>query len=149
MKFTKEEIALCKKIAEKHRKEIDEGDWVVLYWESKIGESWVFSVDHIERDDKTDKPICIKKWDGDHKMMSIGFDEVLLLWQISDCLEFFQERALYLDGLSQIDEEEYMCIICETDELGVVKNQASVKTLEGKTPLEALLKAVLAVLEEK
>ena len=36
IKFTKKEISLCKQVAEKHRKEIDEGDWGQINGETHL-----------------------------------------------------------------------------------------------------------------
>jgi len=62
MKFTKEEISLCKQVAEKHRKKIDWGEWALF--NDKI---------HLV----IDLPVN---------------EESIPLWTISDCLEFLKER---------------------------------------------------------
>jgi hypothetical protein len=122
MKFTKEEIIICKKIWERqHRKTIEYGDWLLN--EGGFAKVWPYRYN------------CKRT-------------DVIPLWQISDCLEFIFERGLYLLGLCQSDECEFSFGYCETDEMGIVKNEATIKEIYGKTPLEACLKAILAILEE-
>ena len=128
MKFTKEERSLCKQVAEKHRKEIEYGDW---YIDSRRKEGY-------------QTRLC--EYQGKQNFGKI-YSEFTPLWTISDCLEFLRERAFYLEGLCQIDECEFQCAISEMDDMGVVKH--SKKRFEGESELEACLKAVLAVLEEK
>ncbi len=124
MKFTNEEINLSKKVAGRHIKEVKYGEWYLL----------------------NDKPIlCAYANKGFHKYLEEK-DAIIPIWTISDCLEFLRERAIYLESLCQTDECEYMFAICERDDLGLVKG--ATRLFEGETPLEACLKAVLAVLEE-
>lgn len=120
MKFTKEEISLCKQVAEKYRKKIEYGDWFINI---KSG----------------DVPFLYQ--------YGCQYSGNFVLWTISDCLEFFKERAIYLESLCRTDECEYMCAISETDDLGLVRGTA--RSFEGETLLEACLKAVLAVFEEE
>lgn len=70
MKFTKEEISLCKQIAEKYRKEIKYGDW----YEFK-------------------GKIYLQAFKSEPKMSSTAVP----LWTISDCLEFLRERGYSLN----------------------------------------------------
>ena len=64
MKFTKEEIILCKQVAEKHRKFIEYGDW----YEFK-GKSYLKSISNS----------LTPAWH-------------IPLWTISDCLEFLRKK---------------------------------------------------------
>lgn len=110
MKFTKEEISLCKQVREKHRKEIKYGDW-------SLNEGGF-----------------VKVWPYRYNCKRI---ELIPLWQIPDCLEFLKGRFRKLR-------------VCSDDEFEVeywLKSGCYYQY--GKTPLEACLKAVLAVLEEK
>ena len=125
IEFTKEEISLCKQVAEKHRKDIEYGDW---YWSNSHN-----------------KPLIAIA--GGFKANEQKHFGVFKIWTISDCLEFLRERAFYLEGLCQVDECEYECDVSEMDDMGLVRHTK--RHFEGKTPLEACLKAVLAVLEEK
>ena len=123
MKFTKEEISLCKQVAQMWRKPIKYGDWFL----NKGG-------------------VYAKIWPYGHNCKRI---DVIPLWTISDCLEFLRDRALYLLGLNQSDECEFVCGFCEVDDMGMRIIDETAKWVEGTTPLEACLKAVLAVLEEE
>ena len=73
MKFTEEEISLCKKIAEKHKKPIEYGDW---YWDEGQKRTVICAVRlaHIE-----EAPYFIKN--------------CFPLWTISDCLDFLNKRG--------------------------------------------------------
>ncbi len=62
MDFTKEEISLCKQVAEKHRKELVYGDWFISY----------------------DGGIKLKAL----HQKGHRHEENIPLWTISDCLEF-------------------------------------------------------------
>jgi hypothetical protein len=118
-KFTKKEISLCRQVAEKHRKDIEKSD--MYFYQDEI---------HL--------------WSMPFKQTKdiVTTDEIIPLWTISDCLEFLRERCqdhvllIHDEG----DEKEWwlwMDEYTETQQVG-----------SGKTPLEACLKAVLAVLEE-
>lgn len=119
-KFTKTEKDLCKKIVEKERRRIDFCD----YYIDAENQVVTFKCPHIR----------------------VYLEGDVLLWQEHDCLEWLRERNLYLEGLDQTDECKYTCGICEIDEMG--PNILTVKWHEGKTPLEALLRTVLAVMEK-
>jgi len=131
IKFTKEEISLCKKVAKKHRKEIKYGDWYIsidsrMYlWLS----SSPFNKDFVNTCEPQNQA-----------------DKIIPLWTISDCLEFLRERNWCLYKLIEwLGGEKFQCsIINSSDNLG---GRNCFDRL-GKTPLEACLKAVLAVLEE-
>ena len=110
MKFTKEEISLCKQIAERHKKKIGYGDWYVNY----------------------DSKVRIKTFSG----KGYREEESMLLWTISDCLEFLGEK---FERLRFCDDGKVEVQIWLSD--GFYYHI-------GKTPLEACLKAVLAVIKE-
>ncbi len=116
MKFTKEEISLCKQIAKKYKKEIEYGDWFINI---KSG----------------DVPFLYQ--------YGCQYRGNFVLWTISDCLEFLKGR-------------NYDCILYSNSrqlhwylKFNIYPLASSMEILGGsKTPLEACLKAVLAVLEE-
>ena len=112
MKFTKEEISLCKQVLGGHKKEIEFGDW---YYETDLED--IFLCEEIN---------------GQYV-----FPNLIPLWTISDCLEFLKEK-FHILALRADDKFE-----CEL----YLKTHSCSEV--GKTPLEACLKAVLAVLEEK
>jgi len=156
IKFTKEEISLCKQIAEKHRKEIRQGDWIldsdnkpwlisgVELWKScRPGLENTITYD-LEPIDRTQEPIVVLEKEEIEKYPA--------LWTISDCLEFLREKGfLYIEISSpEVDElfgENWQVVIKHKD--GFPECSISYVIQYAKTPLEALLKAVLAVLEEK
>ena len=120
MKFTKEEISLCEQIAEKHIKKVKYGEWYLL----------------------NGKPIlCAYANEGFHKSLEAE-NKIVPLWTISDCLEFLRKKCqdhvlLIHDKEDDVEWFLWMDEYKETQQMG-----------KGKTPLEACLKAVLAVLEE-
>ena len=115
MKFTEEEISLCKQIAEKYKRRIEYGSWYINY----------------------DGDTRLKDFHG----MGYRDEESTPLWTISDCLEFLKEREW---RRQIIDKDGTGTAIKVYYDRGlqppIIKN--------GKTLLEACLKAVLAVLEE-
>lgn len=133
MKFTKTEIDLCRKIAGKHRKEINAGDWIE---DDLFGR--IFLVYRIVQ--KGFYLECVNKEDG---LVTRTKNLVIPLWTIEDCLEFLREKCkdhVFLSHDEDDDEEWYLWIdeYKETQQMG-----------KGGTPLEASLKAVLAVSEAK
>jgi len=139
VKFTKEEISLCRQVAEREKKEINGGDWVI----TTIGRKEVIELVISQRKDSL-YTIRTETIYGAVK----NREELIPLWTISDCLEFLRDRALYLLGLNQSDECEFVCGFCEVDDMGMRTIDETAKWVEGTTPLEACLKAILAVLEE-
>jgi len=121
MKFTKEEISLCKQVAEKHRKLIEHGDW---YFNERMG--------------MTNFWFHFAPYQG--KIF-------IPLWTISDCLEFLRDKG-WNDIAIEI-RPYYDDIKCFAERGEVDKGCERGVTGEGKTALEACLKAVLAVLEEE
>ena len=151
MKFTKEEINLCKQIAEKHREKNDKEAKelkVGLY----IWQEFSKSVQIIYRLDEKEKDIyTIVPKTGSRKLLywnNLEGGWLTPLWTISDCLEFLEKKGL-LDDWS-IDKEwdedanqtGNICFWWKPSPKG--KDRYTL----GKTPREACLKAVLAVLEE-
>lgn len=131
MKFTQEEISLCKKIAERHRRFPHKGDW--------------------EYNDNTKEPtLRTEKYLGMENPLFIDGANIFLIWQIHDCLEFLRKRkyriAQCYDGYGIIRKDK-------SPDVTVVKLWNWEKDLlpevegTGNTLLEALLKAVLAILE--
>ena len=122
-KFTKEEISLCKQVIEWYEKEIEFGDW---YYEK----------------DSDDIFLC-EETNGQYV-----FPNLIPLWTISDCLEFLKSKTFYgrISDIGANYEAVYKkTIIGENDE-----DLSKVIWIRNtKTPLEACLKAVLAVLEEE
>ena len=133
IKFTKEEISPCKQIAERHKKEIEECDYVIGFWT----EGW--------RKDFGDVIGRLKdKRLGEVKVAkdSICYpDKIIPLLTISDCLEFLWK------------EKKRDIISLATDFPATAKRVWRIVTVTeehwGDTPLEACLKAVLAVIKER
>jgi len=127
MEFTKEEISLCKQIAKKHRKEIARGDYYV---------GW--------RDKKNRQVLALS-----HEVFT--FESLIPLWTMSDCLEFLRKKDfLYIEisspGVDELFGENWQVITKHKD----TPTDCSIAYViqYANTPLEACLKAVLAVLEE-
>jgi len=114
MRFTKEEISLCKQIAGKHKKEIEYGDWYLSNTVTLLNK-FIHGTINMARQVR----LCL-----------------IPLWTIEDCFEFLGEQFNKLKRCKTIFEVE-------------LKFLGGRNWHEGKTPLEACLKAVLAVLEEK
>lgn len=114
-KFTKTEIDLCKKIAEKERREIEVGDTYLL----------------------EGKPIlCAYSNGGWHKRME---KDIIPLWQEHDCLEWLREKRYRIEFYWN----DYGIRI----ELHHDERNSVFSDRKKQTPLEALLRAVLAVME--
>ena len=127
MKFTKEEISLCKQVAEKHRKDIEHGDWMIIE-----GDPHEVPALYIGQDFPVTKRT------------------MLPLWTISDCLEFLREKGGFIVNAHD-DIGDSFSIEIETAN-GHWKGTRWLKTRKkfiGKGLLEVCLKAVLAVLEEE
>ncbi len=138
MKFTVDEITLCKKIAEKHRKEIKYGDWVGVWaFPHPFTKRYIANTHVVMPDNKLTKKLhCLNG-------VRIFKKNVLPLWQISDCLEFLYERYEEVGVESLMDYWEASVYLHRK-----IKD-AEVIDAKGKTPLEACLKAVLAIVEEE
>jgi len=149
MKVTKEEVSLCEQVAEKYRKKIKVGDWILdsdnqswivlgieLWKSSRPGLENTLAYE-LEPTDRNQAPIVVLEKEE--------IEKYLALWQISDCLEFLREYTLQFKGLiltkTKVDKKwTYLFVTWHKD------NEYNT---EGKTPLEACLKSVLAVIEEK
>ena len=124
IKFTKEEISLCKQVAEKHRKKIEYGDW---YYSKHLKEALLQSpFINVVRDREI-----------------INRDKnVFFLWTISDCLEFLQGKVgIWYELKGYKKGPPYDFLMDFTFKAYDIE-------IKCETPLEACLKAVLAVLEE-
>jgi len=145
MKFSKTEIDLCKQIAEKYRKKIKVGDWIksdiyktprLITFIAKDYVTLALLVPSGEQINEFPSELQKKYW--------------FPLWTISDCLEWLRERKR-IDGeirLAYIDHhDKYFAHIFKEDASAIRTKIILVES--GKTPLEALLKAVLAVLEQE
>jgi len=130
-KFTPTEIDLCKKIVEKERKEIQRGDWVAD------------ELENICLVEKRFKTLLTINEDGDCAQYGYLDDlNVVPLWQEHDCLEWLREKGFeefYVDRFCDGKVEAYGW---HKDTFGKIDKQ------KGKAPLEALLRAVLAVMKE-
>lgn len=141
MKFTKEEISLCKLVAEKYRKEIKYGDWYLTITTNPLDKDDKEESVYFNTEKRTINPVEEMKKDR------VFYNEYIPLWTISDCLEFLRERG-WKQGDMHFNENlkggKTATIYTEVgDDKGMfVKDMLK----EGKTPLEACLKAVLAML---
>ena len=129
MKFSKQEINLCKQIAKKHESAIVYGDWYLYGNEIQI-HLWAISYPMAKED--RNKPRAI------------------FLWTLEDCLEFLRGKECWLYQLKQ-EQKGYEITILQLipKKKARCTHESITITKKGKTPLEACLKAVLAVLEEK
>ena len=118
MKFTKEEISLCKQVAEKHRKQIEEGDWYLPYSDDEEPEVYLAGI-------------------TDDKANVIGIP----ILSISDCLEFFEKKGFNQDFHFKRFKNGNWSFTAEDNKYKKVRG-------EGETKKAACLKAVLAVIEE-
>ena len=124
---TKEEINLFKQIAKKYRKGIDYGDW---YWHEVDEDVFLHST-------KEKYPYVA---DAERAY-------IIPLWTISDCLEFLEEKTTDWSLDKDIDREGRQTGKFSFWWMPSPKYKDNYRL--GKTKLEACLKAVLAVLEEK
>lgn len=130
MKFTKEEIRLCKQVAGRHRKPLEYGDRYLA----------------IPKNKKAVEEICLydAKIDENSLVFSSDIITTVLLWTISDCLEFLRKNIGVWYELKGITHgppyNEPM--------KDFIFRAYKIETF-AKTPLEACLKAVLAVVGEK
>ncbi|MBA7679675.1 hypothetical protein ES703_87977 [subsurface metagenome] len=142
MKFTKKEIDLCKQIAEKKRKDLKIGMYVWRKFDKTI--------QLIYRLDKEDEEIYTVILKGE-KLNHLYWNNLeggwlTPLWTISDCLEFLRERGYW----ARMDVDDY-----GQGNIWIFSKKIQLSTWQmypnysAKTPLEACLKAVLAVLEDK
>ena len=114
MKFTIEEISLCKQVAERYKREVEYGIWFIWGDEAPTIAS------------------------GNMKQRK----DLIPLWTISDCLEFLREKGWLVRDLIEYEGEFGTTFLHQS-----VSEEKFING-DGKTPLEAFLKSVLAVLEE-
>ena len=146
IKFTPEEINLCKQVAKKHRKEIVQGDWIVNsknkrflvsgveLWKSQrpgLEHTMAYDLDPVDR--LEDAIVTLDE----------QIKEYIPLWTVSDCLEFLKKKGFHRISLICWSDSNVDLWITEK------KGENAIYDIIGqKTPLEACLKAVLAELEE-
>jgi len=125
MKFTKEEISLCKQVAEKHIKKVKYGEWYLL----------------------NGKPIlCAYANEGFHKSLEAE-NKITPLWTISDCLEFLREKGFTITQACEHPMSNEWIIEVNPYFSNAVKIMGHKSfDVRGDTLLIACLKAVLAVL---
>ena len=129
-KFTKEEISLCKQVAEKHRKEVEYGDWFIMPSDPHLFPT-------------------ILEASPTHKLWKSEINKKAIpLWTISDCLEFLKKKKIDCE-LFELSSERKEGFVRVTLWKTYANDRKYWFNKNGKTPLEACLKAVLAVFEEK
>lgn len=133
MRFTKEEIRLCKKLAELGvSKEIKKGD-NVLY----IDKIWM-----VRYATRTPYYLTIIHGEYDEDERNVRGDKVVLIWREKDCLKWLKEKCkdhvLLIHDID--DSKKWWCWFDEYHETRQFE--------KGKTPLEALLKAMIQVVKE-
>jgi len=126
MRFTKKEIALCKEIAHYYRKPIGFGD---------------FFLDTDLR--KPEVECCVDPSISDRYSKYLPF---IPLWTFEDARKWLGERDKF--GILIL---RYQVILRKKHKecLATVYEKDKYYEAEGQTPLEAMLKVVLAVLEEE
>lgn len=143
MKFTKEEISLCKQVAEKYRKEINKGDWILLQEilcliiSSNENEIGYIEYNH---DELISYLILTGTKRNKEKFVQTQSKKWFPLWTISDCLEFFEEQGYSFERAIQLGS---------IFDVSFISVKGTTKKGSGDTILEACLKAILAVLKEK
>ena len=146
MKFTKEEISLCKQIVEKHRKEVVQGDWIVNSKNKRLlvsgVELWKIQRPGLEHTMAYDLD-PVDRLEDAIVTLDEQIKEYIPLWTISDCLEFLKKRGY---RVTLFDEDLVASESFHAKCYGHKSKEAFYNF--GKTLLVALLKAVLAVLEE-
>ena len=118
IEFTKEEISLCKQVAEKHRKEMREGDWIA----------------HVN----SDEPNLVRDKES---IPYLNNEFQVPLWTISDCLEFLEKEGFNQDFHFKRFKNGNWSFTAEDNKYKKVRG-------EGETKRASCLKAVLAVLVE-
>jgi hypothetical protein len=134
MKLTPEEINLCRQIAERYKKESKVGDWIkdVIVAQIFLVIRMVQHGTYLE---------CINEEYGvvTRNRNMVDFP----LWTISDCLKFLRDRGYRV----KLDEDVRMVEPFWVKCYGHKRKEAFREYAD--TILEACLKAVSAVLEEK
>lgn len=133
--FTPTEIDLCKKIAEKK---------ACVYL---LGEGDYFIYEDPDRKSGWSNPtLNVNDYEPEY-----GYGKNVPLWQEHDCLEFLREKYVWLKTVTSngfIGEEGCPRLVIKPfGRVECLPKHGSKKLYVGKTPLEALLRAVLAVME--
>ena len=136
MEFNKEEISLCKQVAEKYKKPLENFDLIIGTYLS--GKEFI---GYFHEDLAKEK---FPKTRLDEIMVGLSetaksTSRLIPLWTISDCLEFLSEKYGSNIDLHRNDKVlggQWLCKIAG-------------KVWSGKTPLETCLKPVLAMFEDK
>jgi len=138
IKFTKEEISLCKQVAKRHRKEISKGDWMQIY--KPFADLRLLIRPSICQFGR----FYDAQAEGETQVMIADKNEYFPLWTLSDCLEFLEEKGWNAYDMSSWSGEAHVKIV-------YIKPGKISKELKfwADTLLVACLKAVLAVLEEE
>lgn len=143
MKFTKKEISLCKQVAERHRRKIKTGDWLLdetgdVCLAEKIKKEFATMFDVITISREVDSF-------SSFRYVSQGNPDITPLWTISDCLEFLKEKGLeWVDVRIHYPDTSVVIWARRVKDLDQMKNYET-----GDTLLEACLKAVLTILKEE
>lgn len=133
MKFTTEEVALCKKIAEKYRKDLKIGMYVYQKFDKSIRQ--IYSLNKEEKEIYT---VILKTGRLDSLYWNnLEGGWLAPLWQISDCLEFYEDNEATVERAYQLGGIFHVSVISWK---GTFKG-------EGNSLREACLKAVLVILE--
>lgn len=130
--FTPIEIDLCKKIAKKYRRKIFKGHLFALECDKSP-----FLIDNYEYWREGDK---IFEYQAARVSNTYKKDEWFPLWQEHDCLEWLREKGWDFGKINWNPDDIYYVWIHHYNNVSHER--------DGKTLLEALLRAVLAVMEK-
>jgi len=146
MKFTKEEIRLCKEIARYYRKPIKYGDWYLI----KTTEYEDIDVNRSFDKNGKRRRISIKKTFQVCAHCSPKLLDIISLWTWEGAREWLRERNWYLfeHGDWYLNKNEVLVRANPLLDNGEFNYDVAIKRF-GKTDLEAILKVVLAVLKEE
>jgi len=128
--FTDTEIDLCKKIAEKAEKGKTNEEMNPIYMTKG---DWYY--------DEKEKRVRLYNGRGLNFLGALTI-EWLPLWQEHDCLEWLRKKGMLIKSAYDVHDG----FMLYTNFFNF--SDSSKKGFHGKTPLEALLRAVLAVMEE-
>ena len=152
MEFTEEEISLCKQVAEKHKKEIGHGDWIYIRKKRIICGIPLMEVCLVDGNyliPKKDTMLMEKYLINEFGFSDEGYRQIsrlgwFPLWTISDCLKFLRKKDYRINLHENVLTNGIEVILNHPKRIEDITNYV----YKGKTPLEACLRAVLAVLEE-
>ena len=138
MKFSKEEVNLCKQIAEKRKKPLKLGDWMVVnFTQLRKEEVVLFDSKWAECPNRFPDGSAVYDCSTDYY-----YKKYFPLWTISDCLEFLEENDFTYTFHFITKKRGYELILFDG-------HQKRPQIFEGKTRKIPCLKAVLTVLERK